>query len=149
MTNWFANLETKAQMNSLAIGAIEEIMGDLSTPAPSKLVGIARWLRELDLAWNAKKAPVSAGAVEKISQPNCSIDLSRIESLVDFPLVGYGDGCKKCTCFECKDLGNCYIYNPTTVLFCTTQCRGEFERYSCKFFETRSEIHASKKTKRQ
>jgi len=139
MTNWFANLETKAQMNSLAIGAIEEIMGDISTTAPSKLIGIARWLRELDLARNAKMAPRQRD-LKEITQGNCSIDSSRIESLVDFPLVKRGPDCEKCQCFNCDRLTRCHILLPSTLKHCAYACGGHAPITNCEYANKENEI---------
>jgi len=133
--NRFHDLETKAQMNSLTIGAIEEIMGDLSTPAPSKLVGIARWLRELDLAWNAKKAPLPEGATEEISQTKCSINLELVEPLVDFPLTKRGPNCEICKCFNCSELTVCHIIKPSTMRHCERFCDGKRPILTCKIFD--------------
>ena len=137
--NSFHDLETKAEMNSLAIGAIEEIMGDLSTPAVSKLVGIAKWLRELDLAWNAKMAPQQRD-LKEISQPKCSIDSSRIESLVDFPLTKRGPNCDKCQCFNCDRLTRCHILLPSTLSHCAYACGAFAPIVNCEYANKENEI---------
>lgn len=48
--DWFVDLSTKTEMNSLAIGAIKEIMADTST-AESKVSEIALVLQGLNQAW--------------------------------------------------------------------------------------------------
>ena len=59
-TNWFNDLETKADMNSCAIGIIGEIMGDGSTlMAYRKLFEIARTLEALEKAWKLKNPPAT------------------------------------------------------------------------------------------
>jgi len=138
--NRFHDLETKAEMNSLAIGAIEEIMGDLSTPAVSKLVGIAQWLRELNLAWKLKEAPVSAGAVEEIRRPKCSINLELVESLVDFPLTKRGPNCEICKCFNCDKLIECRAIEPSTIYHCSHVCLSMYPVLNCKIFDKENEI---------
>ena len=80
--NWFIDLETKEQMNAAAIGDIEEIMGELHTTTSSKIIEIAITLRDLNQAWNMKKAPASTEAEKEISHLDCNIDISKVESLM-------------------------------------------------------------------
>lgn len=65
--NWFIGLETKSEMNSLAIGVIGEIMGDISTTAERKVFEIALTLMGLELAWGEKKALFGDGVTTKDS----------------------------------------------------------------------------------
>jgi len=81
--SWFANLQTKAEMNTLAIGIIEEIMGHKGTTIPQKVLEIACTLRDLNRAWGAKEAPAPTGAKGKNDHLDCSINLDKVESLVD------------------------------------------------------------------
>ena len=55
-TNWFNDLETKANMNSFAIGIIKEIMGERYMASYAKVAEIACTLRDLEGAWDAKRA---------------------------------------------------------------------------------------------
>lgn len=81
--DWFAGLETKAEMNSIVIGEMEIIMGDLSTSADVKVLQVARSLDRLSKAWNAKKPLLQTGAEKEISQVDCTIDVSKVEPLLD------------------------------------------------------------------
>ncbi|MFZ3132850.1 MAG: hypothetical protein WA125_17530 [Desulfosporosinus sp.] len=81
--SWFADLNSKAEMNTLAIGIIEEIMGDKSTTVPQKVIEIAYTLRDLNRAWDIKKTPAPTGANEENDHLDCSINVSKVESLVD------------------------------------------------------------------
>ncbi|MFZ3132706.1 MAG: hypothetical protein WA125_16795 [Desulfosporosinus sp.] len=80
---WFADLKTKAEMNTLAIGIIGEIMGDLSTTIPQKVLEIACTLRDLNRAWDIKTTPAPTGATKENIQTKCSMDSSMIAPLVD------------------------------------------------------------------
>ena len=82
-TNWFNDLETKADMNSCAIGIIREIMGGTHTMAYRKLFEIARTLEALEEAWNAKKAPTSIEAPKEITHPDCIINVTKVQSLLE------------------------------------------------------------------
>jgi len=137
--NRFHDLETKAEMNSLAIGAIEEIMGDLSAPAASKLVGIAQWLRDLNLAWKMKEAPQQRD-LEEISHLDCSINLESVESLVAFPLTKRGPNCETCKCFNCGELIRCNSIKPSALYHCGHVCLSMFPVLNCKIFDKENEI---------
>lgn len=82
-TNHFIGLETKAEMNSLAIGVIGEIMGEIHTSAFRKVIKIARTLRDLELAWNIKKDSSPQGAPKENSHFDCTIDVAKVESLLE------------------------------------------------------------------
>lgn len=78
--NWFTDQQTKGEMNSLAIGIIEEIMGDISTSARHKVILIAETLDGLMRAWDIKKPSIAMGGIEKTNYPNYSIDLEKKDS---------------------------------------------------------------------
>ena len=82
-TSWFNDLETKADMNSYAIGIIGEIMGEIHTTANRKVIEIAWILRDLEKAWDVKKAPTSIEAPEEIYHPKHTINVTKVESLLD------------------------------------------------------------------
>ena len=82
-SNWFAGLQTKSEMNSLVIGEIEAIMGDLSTNADVKVLEIARALDCLNKAWGAKKALLQAEPEEKFIHHQCNINIEMVEPLLD------------------------------------------------------------------
>ena len=129
--NWFIDLETKAQMNTNAIGIIEEIMGNIHTTAEEKVVGIAQTLQGLNQAWNMKKDSSPQGAPKETIQPQCNIDLARVESLVDMPHGG--PGCLKCDFFKCKNLSSCHIMFPTTLYHCDNKCGGFMGITNCGY----------------
>ncbi len=81
--DWFTEFETKAEMNSFAIGVIKEIMGDISTTSEAKVIDIARTLEGLEQVWNVKKPLLQTGAEKEIIHPDCTIDPSRIEPFLD------------------------------------------------------------------
>lgn len=81
--SWFSDLETKADMNSCAIGIIGEIMGSINTTAEKKVVEIACTLRDLQLAWKMKKLSAPTESIKEDDRPNCTIDVSKVESLMD------------------------------------------------------------------
>ena len=82
-SNWFSSLQTKSEMNSLVIGEIESIMGDLSTNADSKVLEVARALDCLNKAWDAKKALLQAEPEEKILHPQCIVNVTKVQSLLE------------------------------------------------------------------
>ena len=79
----FDGLQTKSEMNSLVIGEIESIMGDLSINADAKVLEIARALDCLSKAWNVKKALLQAEPEEEICHPDCMINVTKVQSLLD------------------------------------------------------------------
>ena len=132
-TNHFDGLETKAEMNSLVIGEIEEIMGDLSTNADSKVLEVARALDCLNKAWDMKKALLQAEPEEKFIHHQCNVGIQKVQSLIDFPLIERGLMCKECDCFKCNKLPNCHIEFPTTLHWCEEICSGMFGTVNCMY----------------
>lgn len=65
------------------------------------------------------------------------VDTSKIESLVDFPLIPLGHLCNHCDCFRCKKLGRCEIRKPTTVTHCKDECNGRVSRNVCEYARKR------------
>ena len=131
--NWFIDLETKAQMNTNAIVIIEEIMGEIHTTAEEKVVGIAQALQGLNQAWNMKKDSSPQGAPRETIQPQCNIDVSKVESLVEFPLIERGRACKNCLCFKCGDLYRCHRLKPSTIYHCKVDCDGTLATTNCGY----------------
>ena len=131
MPNTFLDYETKAQMNTNAIGIIEEIMGNIHTTAEEKVVGIAQTLQGLNQARNMKKDSSPQGAPKETIQPQCTIDLARVESLVDMPHDNLG--CLKCDCFKCDNLSACHILLPTTLYHCDNKCGGFMGITNCGY----------------
>ena len=82
-STWFDGLQTKAEMNSLVIGEIEAIMGDLSTSADVKVLEVARTLDGLSKAWDVKKALLQAEPEEEICHPDCMINVTKVQSLLE------------------------------------------------------------------
>jgi len=132
-STWFAGLQTKEQMNTLVIGEIEVIMGDLSTSADVKVLEIARALDGLNKAWNVKKDLAPTRSEQEIIHHHCNINIERVESLVDFPLIGCGPACELCLCFKCEHLTHCHAFEPTTVHYCKDQCRGTEAVHDCQW----------------
>ena len=81
--NWFADLETKADMNSLAIGVIEEIMGERYAASYAKVIEITRTLRALEEAWDSKKPLLQTEAEEETVHPDCIVNVTKVQSLLD------------------------------------------------------------------
>jgi len=133
--NWFDGLETKEQMNSLVIGEMEIIVGDLSTSANVKVLEIARSLNRLNKAWDAKKALLPAEPPREISHLDCTINLEKVEPLLAFPLVELGPECKKCQCFTCSNLFGCQISLSGEAKHCKTECKGAGRTYACRSFK--------------
>ena len=133
MPNTFLDYETKAEMNSMAIGRIEVVMGELDTYADKKVISIARILSELNQAWNMKKDSSPQGAPKETIQPKCNIDLARVESLVDMPLIKLCPACAECDCFLCGNLGTCHILLPTTSYHCLHKCEGKHGVTNCEY----------------
>ena len=79
---WFDGLQTKAEMNSLTIGEIESIMGDLSTSADVKVLEVARALDGLSKAWDAKNGSSPQGAPKEISQEHCTTEKWSLEEIM-------------------------------------------------------------------
>ena len=133
-TNHFDGLQTKSEMNSLVIGEIESIMGDLSTSADVKVLEVARALDGLNKAWNAKKDSSPQGAPEeKFIFHHCNVDIQKVQSLLDFPLIERGPLCKVCDCFNCNKLPNCHLNFPTTEHWCEKICGGLIGVARCEF----------------
>ena len=85
-TSWFNDLETKADMNSCAIGIIGEIMEIVEEnhiTATGKLIEIACTLRDLEKAWNAKKPLLQTEAPKEILHPNNTINVAKVESFLE------------------------------------------------------------------
>jgi len=137
-TKWFIDLETKEQMNSAAIGIIEVIIGDLNTTLSSKANETACVLRDLNHAWNMKKTSAPTEVPKEISHLDCNIDLKKVESLLDFPLIERGPACKTCDCFGCNELPNCHILFPTTQRFCEKACVGTIGVGRCEYSDKES-----------
>lgn len=113
-------LETRAELNSRAICAIEQIMGEIHTTINAKNNEIALMLRDL----NRKKALLLTEPTRKINHLDCTIDLGKIESPVEFPLVELGPECKGCLCYTCSNLFTCTICSPNMLESCLKFCRG-------------------------
>ena len=82
-TNWFNDLKTKADMNSCAIGIIRVITEERNTAASAKLIEIASTLKDLEEAWNAKKAPALTEGPKKINHLDCTVNVTKVQSLLE------------------------------------------------------------------
>jgi len=136
--SWFADLESKAEMNTLAIGIIGEIIVNKSSTVSQKVLEVACTLRDLNCAWDVKTTPAPTGANEENIQAKCSMDVAKVESLVDFPLVELGPECRECLCFKCPRLGGCRDFRPTTMHHCRELCRGIYAVMSCRLIDKKN-----------
>jgi len=69
---------------------------------------------------------------EEVSQPLRGIDVAKVESLLDFPLIERGPACKECDCFKCNKSPNCHIEFPTTLHYCEKICNGKIGIVFCE-----------------
>jgi len=82
-------------------------------------------------AFDTKKDSSPQGAPKETIQPQCNIDLARVESLVDMPHDNLG--CLKCDCFKCDNLSACHILLPTTLYHCDNKCGGFMGITNCGY----------------
>ena len=82
-STWFDGLQTKAEMNAYVIREIESTMGEIHTTAALKVDRIARALIGLEHAWNAKKSSSPQGAPKEICHPDCMINVTKVQSLLE------------------------------------------------------------------
>jgi len=75
---------------------------------------------------------------KEINHLDCTINATKIESLVDFPLVELGPWCKACECFNCSLIGRCHLFSPSTIGYCKNNCRGIGGNPHCKYFTPRT-----------
>ena len=80
---WFDGLQTKSEMNAYVIREIESTMGEIHTTAALKVDRIARALIGLEHAWNVKKPLLQTEAEEEICHPDCMINVTKVQSLLD------------------------------------------------------------------
>ena len=122
-STWFDGLQTKAEMNSLVIGEIESIMGDLSTTADVKVLEIAWALDYLNKAWNAKKDSSPQGAPKVNSQLDYNTEIQ----------IALGTACEACDCFGCSHWSHCHLLFPTTQICCEKDCIGRNSFVGCDY----------------
>ena len=109
----------------------------------------------LALIMDAKKPLLQTEAQREITHLNCtidpekvesfksqwnSIDLSKIESLADFPLVKRGPDCEICKCFNCGELIECHHTRPSALYHCGSLCKGLLPIKECKIFDREDEV---------
>ena len=82
-STWFDGLQTKAEMNAYVIREIESTIGEIHTTAALKVDRIARALIGLEHAWNAKRPLLQTEAEEEILHPDCMINVTKAQSLLD------------------------------------------------------------------
>ena len=88
-----------------------------------------KWLKA-----DAKKPSAPTESPKENSHLDCTIDVEKAESLVDFPLIPVSPECKRCDCFTCVYLFECY----GDSIYCKTECRGTKRTYLCPSFEPRN-----------
>lgn len=94
--NWMIEVAKdcgRKYLNDLTIGIIREIVKEPHTPAEEKLAEIERTLKDLDEIYHdkslpydctdVKKAPAVTEAVEEINHPKCTINVAKVESLLE------------------------------------------------------------------
>jgi len=159
--NRFADLKTESEMNSMAIGIIGVIVGEIHSTAEEKVVEIARTMKDMNQVLDAKKASASTEAQGEIYHLNCiidpekvesfkrqwnSIDVSKVEPLVAFPLTERGPKCRDCKCFNCGELIECRVIEPSALLHCASLCIGLYPIESCKYFDKENDDQAEAKS---
>jgi len=122
-STWFDGLQTKADMNSLVIGEIESIMGDLSTNADKKVIQVARALDCLNKAWDAKKDSSPQGAPKVNSQLDYNTEIQ----------IALVTACESCDCFGCSHWSRCHLLLPTTQICCEKECIGRSSFVGCVY----------------
>ena len=155
--NRFIDLKNVAEMNSMAIGIIGVIVGEIHSTTEEKVVEIARTLKDVDQALDAKKGSALTEARGEITHLNCiinpekvesfkrqwnSIDISKVESLVAFPLTERGPNCEICKCFNCGELIECRVIEPSALFHCASLCIGLYPIESCKYFDKENDDQA-------
>lgn len=153
--NRFIDLRAEAEMNTMAIGIIGVIVGEIHSTAEEKVVEIARTMKDMNQALDAKKGSALTEAQGEIYHLNCiidpekvesfkrqwsSIDISKVESLVAFPLTERGPKCKECKCFNCGELIECHHARPSALYHCGSLCKGLFPITECKIFDRENEL---------
>ncbi|WP_088227812.1 hypothetical protein [Desulfosporosinus sp. FKB] len=120
------------------IGVIEGIAGLGHIDLEEKFAEIVEMLKAYDeagmdnpLPREIKIAPAPTEAQTKNIHPDCNMDTSKIEPLMNFPLIELGPDCKNCLCFKCKFLGDCHLELPSTVYHCHNECRGSAAKRIC------------------
>ena len=136
----FAKDDGRRKLHNLFEAEVREIMGDISTSAQTKVVEIARQLMYMDrvkmddsLSMDAEKPPAETEGAKEINHLDCTMDVAKIESLVDFPLVELGPECNTCDCFACSSLSDCRMIPGNHIMFCKDICRGTVGIGRCQF----------------
>ena len=80
-------------LNDLTIGIIREIVKESNTPTAVKLAEIERTLKDLDEIYHdksfsydvtdVKKAPALTEAVKKINHLDCTVNVTKVQSLLE------------------------------------------------------------------
>ncbi|WP_407310993.1 hypothetical protein [Desulfosporosinus sp. SB140] len=130
----FIELAKECGRNSLypyVVGNIKGIVMDSSWNSDQKiqeiketLIYLNQVLNDDSLPWDNKKASAPTETVREDARLNCIMDLSKIEPLVEFPLIELGPMCNKCQCFKCNYLGTCHILLPSNLHSCRSVCKG-------------------------
>ena len=140
--NRFIDLRNEAEMNSMAIGIIGVIVGEIHSTAEEKVAEIPRTLKDINQVLNVKKGSALTEAQGEITHLNCIINPEKIESLVAFPLIKRGPNCEICKCFNCGELIECRVIEPSTLFHCASLCIGLYPIESCKYFDKENDDQA-------
>lgn len=82
---------------------------------------------------NINKAPTAMEAPQEISHPQCTIDVSKVESLMEPHRISRGPECKECQCSICSKIRRCHLLSPTTMYYCENECFGKTGIGNCEY----------------
>ena len=155
-TQWMievANDTGRKHLLPFCEGITRQLMADSSTSQAEKDLEIARTLRDMLPVLNDESLPwdlTEPTDEEKPSAPtespveiihlDCTINISKIEPLLDFPLIPLGPLCEVCDCFRCRLLHRCEIKQPYTLAECKYRCNGRIARNVCQYARKRRMI---------
>ena len=88
-----AQTDGRKSLHGYCIGVIDAIIENTNTSAKNKVIEIARTLKDLRqvfsnefLPWDVtdvKKAPAETEAVEEINHPDCIVNVTKVQSLLE------------------------------------------------------------------
>jgi len=100
----------------------------LQTEAPKE-----NYHLDCNIDWTEIKSSEKAWTQEALDNAIIGIDLAKVESLLDFPLIERGPSCKECNCFKCNKMPDCHILFPTAQHFCEKICGGKIGVANCEY----------------
>lgn len=140
----------RTHLHAFTTGIIGVVIGEIGTTAEEKVVEVVRILRDMRVVFDDEAYPWDVTDAKKDSSPqgapkenfhlDCTIDLSRVKSLIDFPLTERGPNCKECKCFDCGELIECHVIKPSAMHHCAYFCEGRLPTKACKYFDKENGI---------